>query len=125
MASEPAAQTCWPAPWLAAALLAAALASPAAAHAQDAGASAPAHEAADPAAAPALPEKLKTLSAQQRLPENLQGWMRERNRLHSAFVERSAAAPEPSAPSSPVEEENVRRKASAEEYKRRLQSFDV
>jgi MYXO-CTERM domain-containing protein len=51
--------------------------------------------------------------------------MRERNRLHSAFAERGAPAPEPNAaPDSEVNEGNAQRKASVEEYKRRLRSFD-
>jgi MYXO-CTERM domain-containing protein len=148
MASGLAAAACKAAPELAAAALATALAAAVfsaalfstalPAHAQapadagsssaapnSAGSNSAASEPANPAPPGGLPEGLKTLSPQQRLPENLQGWMRERNRLHSAFAERSAPAPERNAaPDSEVHEENAQRKASVEEYKRRLRSFD-
>jgi MYXO-CTERM domain-containing protein len=143
MASGLAAAACKAAPGLAAAALASALgaalfstalpahaqapadAGPSAAAPSSAGSNSAAGEPANPAPPGGLPEGLKTLSPQQRLPENLQGWMRERNRLHSAFAERGTPAPEPNtAPDSEVNEENAQRKASVEEYKRRLRSFD-
>jgi len=73
---------------------------------------------APPASGPDFP---KTLSPQQRLPENLQGWLHERNRLHPVKVER---APPSLGPESPANEEAGRRKAAVAEYQRRLQSFD-
>ena len=62
----------------------------------------------------------KTLSPQQRLPENLQGWLRERNRRHPAIAERPPAPSQlaPRLAASPMEEQAV------EGYKRRLRSFD-
>lgn len=68
---------------------------------------------------PAPPAGLKTLSPSQRLPENLQGWMRERQRRNPALVERrpvSGSEP-PSVPRLTHEETNV------EGLKRRLRSF--
>jgi hypothetical protein len=62
---------------------------------------------------------LKTLSPSQRLPENLQGWMRERQRRNPALVERRpVSGSEPSTlPRLTQEETNV------EGLKRRLRSF--
>jgi hypothetical protein len=59
----------------------------------------------------------KTLSPQQRLPENLQGWLRERNR-------RSPAAERPPAPLPHLAESRAEEQQAVEGYKRRLRSFD-
>ena len=63
----------------------------------------------------------KALTPQQRLPENLQGWMRERMRGHSAIAEKPpvpAPAPFQAAPAADTAE------PAFEGYKRRLHSFD-
>ena len=85
-------------------------------------------EAATPPAAEAAPNNggfTKTLSPQQRLPENLQGWLRERNRRHPTVAERPPTPPLNLArpvnlapPETPSEEQAVAG------YKRRLRSFD-
>ena len=64
----------------------------------------------------------KTLSPQQRLPENLQGWMRERNRRHPALVERPHPPPPNLAPQ--MAEAPSEESPTVEGYKRRLLSFD-
>jgi hypothetical protein len=63
----------------------------------------------------------KTLTPQQRLPENLQGWMRERNRLHP-IAERPIAPPASLAPQ--LAENPARARQVIEGYQRRLRSFD-
>jgi len=81
-----------------------------------------AEAAATPPAAEAAPNNSgfpKALSPQQRLPENLQGWLRERNRRHPAVAERPPTAPlNVAPPAAPSEEQAVAG------YKRRLRSFD-
>jgi hypothetical protein len=64
----------------------------------------------------------KTLSPQQRLPENLQGWMRERNRRQPAIVQRPLAVPDNLAPQLP--ESSAEQQQAADRAKRRLRSFD-
>ena len=61
----------------------------------------------------------KTLSPQQRLPENLQGWLRERNRRHPAVAERPPTPPLNLAPQAAPNDEQA-----VDGYKRRLRSFD-
>lgn len=62
----------------------------------------------------------KTLTPQQRLPENLQGWMRERTRGHSGLAERPAL---PAEPFRPVPAADATEPAY-DGYKRRLHSFN-
>ena len=77
-----------------------ALVGPARAQSSDAG-PAPDNEARTTAADPSAAAEAaannsgfpKTLSPQQRLPENLQGWLRERNRRHPSIAERPQAPP--------------------------------
>jgi hypothetical protein len=64
----------------------------------------------------------KTLTPQQRLPENLQGWLRERNRRHPALAERPHPAPANLAPQ--MAEAPSEESPTVEGYKRRLLSFD-
>jgi hypothetical protein len=76
----------------------------------------------EPSAAPA--DFPKALTPQQRAPENLQGWLRERNRRHPALAERPAlVAPATPAPDLPAPEASAPERA-IDGYKRRLQSFD-
>lgn len=72
------------------------------------------------AAEPAPPPGLKALAPSQRLPENLQGWMRERQRRNPALVERRPLSDTPPSarPQLTHEETNV------EGLKRRLRSFN-
>jgi hypothetical protein len=75
----------------------------------------------EPAASGGAPADFpKALTPQQRAPENLQGWLRERNRRHPALAERPPLVPPPAppAPESDVPERAV------DGYRRRLQSFD-
>lgn len=64
----------------------------------------------------------KTLSPQQSLPENLQGWLRERNRRHPALAERPRTPAPNLAPQ--VAAEPSEESQTVEGYKRRLRSFD-
>lgn len=88
-------------------------------NAEAAGQAGAAPSAAEPAPNSGFP---KTLSPQQRLPENLQGWLRERNRRHPAIAERPPAVPANLAPQLP--ENPAERQQAVEGYKRRLRSFD-
>jgi hypothetical protein len=63
----------------------------------------------------------KALSPQQRLPENLQGWLRERNRRHPAIAERPLTPPPNLAPQAAAA---ASEQQAVEGYKRRLRSFD-
>jgi len=116
--------------------------STASAQTEDGGASAPASEPADPQGVPAPTNDPsaepapsagsepgggasgfpKALTPQQSLPENLQGWLRERNRRHPALMARPPLAAAPSA--SAEVEPPAAREAAVEGYKRRLRSFD-
>lgn len=75
---------------------------------------------AQPAAAPSAANNgfPKALSPQQRLPENLQGWLRSRR--HPAVAERPPSAPSTLAPQITAANEEQ----AIEGYKRRLRSFD-
>jgi hypothetical protein len=64
----------------------------------------------------------KTLTPQQRLPENLQGWLRERNRRHPALAERPRTPAPNLAPQ--VAAEPSQESQTVDGYKRRLRSFD-
>ena len=77
-------------------------------------------EAAAGGAAPA--DFPKALTPQQRAPENLQGWLRERNRRRPALAERPPPVP-PAPLALPAPERDVPESAAAG-YKRRLLSFD-
>jgi len=66
----------------------------------------------------------KALTPQQSSPENLQGWLRERNRRHPGLAERAPfVAPPGLAPAVPGRDANATERA-VEGYRRRLQSFD-
>ena len=73
-----------------------------------------------PAAQQPVPPGLKALTPSQRLPENLQGWMRERQRRNPALMERHAAAPAEPTFARPQRSDDP----AVEVLKRRLQSFD-
>jgi hypothetical protein len=93
--------------------------------ATDPSAEAPAQAPAAPTAAEPAANNSgfpKMLSPQQRLPENLQSWMRERNRRRPAVVERPLSAPASLAPQ--LAEDPARQREVIEGYKRRLRSFD-
>jgi hypothetical protein len=60
----------------------------------------------------------KALTPRQTLPENLQGWLRERNRRHPAMMARPPVPPTPSGAAEPPVEPDI------EGYRRRLRSFD-
>jgi hypothetical protein len=81
----------------------------------------PATSADEAAAEQPVPAGLKSLSASQRLPENLQGWMRERQRRNPALIERSA----PPAQLQPaLAQQQSSDDPSVDVLKRRLRSFD-
>jgi len=108
--------------------------SAASAQTEDGGASAPASEPADPHGVPAPTNDPsaepapsagsepgggasgfpKALTPQQSLPENLQGWLRERNRRHPALMARPPLAAAPSA--SAEVEPPAAREAAVEGY---------
>jgi hypothetical protein len=68
-----------------------------------------------------VPPGLKSLSPSQRLPENLQGWMRERQRRNPALIERSAR----SAQLQPaLAQQQSSDDPEVDVLKRRLRSFD-
>jgi len=98
----------------------------------DAGAGAPAEpdphaavpaepDPSNPGAAPA--EFPKALTPQQRLPENLQGWLRERNGRRAVSERPPLAPPLTRAPAPSAPEANAP-DVSIDGYKRRLQSFN-
>ena len=87
----------------------------------------------DPSAPPAPPAasepagvgggpKTLSLTPEQASPDNLQGWLRERNRRHPALLTRPPPPPAPSP--STATEPTPPPDSAIEGYKRRLRSFD-
>jgi MYXO-CTERM domain-containing protein len=64
----------------------------------------------------------KTLTPEQASPDNLQGWLRERNRRRPALVARPPLPPAPSLRA--VAEPAPAQESALEGYRRRLRSFD-
>lgn len=80
------------------------------------------HAGAEEAAAEQpVPPGLKSLSPSQRLPENLQGWMRERQRRNPALIERSASQAQLQPP---LAQQQSSDDPAVDVLKRRLRSFD-
>jgi hypothetical protein len=77
--------------------------------------------AAEPPVPPGVPPGLKSLSPSQRLPENLQGWMRERQRRNPALIERSTA---PAQLQPALAQQQSNDDPVVDVLKRRLRSFD-